>query len=279
MPPQRKDQDDDQDPRDFDPRSSNFALFAHKLRTYRKREGMSQTDVGTFCNVSHKTISAIENLYRIPNDDVAKKLDQLFGVDIFEDLYWLILRDAELIPGLLSYTQEEARADIIRIFAPAYIPGIFQTEAYARAMLRAGERDDRLEQMLEIRMARQVILDREDPPHLIVLIREAALREPVGGREVHAEQLDRLLELAARPNITIQVIPSGARVYVMGEFTIFSYDDAADLGHVEAAVDQGHIVEPPPLVLRLALKFDQARGEALTVVETEELIRSIREAL
>ncbi|MEV5574948.1 Scr1 family TA system antitoxin-like transcriptional regulator [Spirillospora sp. NPDC052269] len=279
MPPQRKDQDDDQDPRDFDPRSSNFALFAHKLRTYRTREGMSQTDVGAFCNVSHKTISAIENLYRIPNDDVAKKLDQLFGVDVFEDLYWLILRDAELMPDFLSYTSHEARADSIRVFAPMLVPGLFQTEAYSRAILRTETPEAQLEQAVAFRMSRQELLDREEPPFIVVLIREAALHEPVGGTEVQKEQLDHLLELASRPNITIHVIPAGAPVYDRSMFALFGFDTENGLGYVEAAADRGHTLEPPGLVHRLVMAFDRARAEALSATESVVRIRSIREAL
>ncbi|MCP2335125.1 helix-turn-helix domain-containing protein [Actinomadura rupiterrae] len=278
MPPQRKPQDgDEQDRRDFDPRSSNHALFAHKLRTYREREGMSQTEVGAFCNVSNKMISAIENLYRIPNDHVAKRLDILFDTDVFEDQYWLILRDAELTPGFLSYTRQESKADSIRMFAPMLIPGLLQTESYARAVLSTWEKEDKVEQMLAVRLARQGILEREDPPHVAVLIKEAVLREPVGGREVHREQLDHLLDLARRPNIAIQVIPTGAAAYDC-PFVLFGYSDEADLGYVEGAIDLGHMVEPPRLVFKLALRFDQFRGEALTVSESEELIRSIREA-
>ncbi|MFC4910353.1 helix-turn-helix domain-containing protein [Actinomadura gamaensis] len=280
MPPQRKDQDgDEQDRRDFDPRSSNHALFAYKLRTYREREGLSQTEVGAFCNVSNKMISAIENLYRIPNDHVAARLDLLFGVDIFADLYWLILRELRLTPGFLSYTREETRADVIRIFAPMLIPGLFQTEAYARAVLSTETPEGEVEQALAVRMARQGILDRETPPFIIAVIKESALREPVGGREVHREQLDHLLELAGRHHITVQVLPDGAPVYITGMLAVFGYTEEADLAYVEAPVDNGHMVEPPALVLRLAMAFDRARGEALSVAESERRIRSIREGL
>ncbi|RFU42803.1 XRE family transcriptional regulator [Actinomadura logoneensis] len=278
MPPRRKEQDEN-DPRNFDPRSSNYALFAHKLRTYREREGLSQTEVGASCNVSHKTISAIENLYRIPNVDVAEKLDLLFDADIFADLYWLILREAELTPGFISYTQEEARADSIRVFAPTLIPGLFQTEAYARAILQTETPEDEVDQALAVRMGRQAILARENPPYIVALIKEAALREPVGGREVHREQLDHLLELAGRHNVTIQVIPDGAPVYLTGLLAVFGYSEESDLAYVEAPVDNGRMVEPPALVHQVVMAFDRARGEALSVAESERKIRSIREAL
>ncbi|MEV4252808.1 helix-turn-helix transcriptional regulator [Spirillospora sp. NPDC049652] len=278
MPPRRKEQDDN-DPRNFDPRSSNHALFAHKLRTYREREGLTQAEVGTSCNVSQKTISAIENLYRIPNDDVAEKLDRLFGVDIFADLYWLILRDAELMPDFLSYTSHESRADSIRVFAPMLIPGLFQTQAYARAILQTETPAAQLEQAVALRMGRQELLDREEPPFIVVLIKEAALRDPVGGCEVQKEQLDHLLELAKRPNINIHVIPDGAPVYDRSMFALFGFDEESALGYVEAAVDRGHTLEPPALVHRLAMAFDRARAEALSATESVVRIRSIREAL
>lgn len=274
MPPKSQD-----DSRNFDPRSSAFSLFAHKMRRYRERDRLSQAQVGTACNVSGKLISAIENLWRLPGLDVSVKLDHLYGSDFFEDQYHAILRETELTPDFRDYAKQEEQAASVHAYEPLMVPGLFQTDAYMREVLKAGQRDEQLQRMMAVRMGRRDILEREEPPFIVVLIRETVLREPVGGPALMREQLANLSELGRRPRNSIQVVPTGAPPYISGAFTLLAYAEGPSLGYVEAAVGQGRLVKPPSTVHRMLVTFDQLRSQALPAPESERLIRSIMEEL
>jgi DNA-binding XRE family transcriptional regulator len=268
-----------EDRRDFDPRSSCYALYVDKMRRYRARESYTQDEVGAACNVSGKLIAAIENMRRMPNLDISQKLDSLYSVDFFEDQYYEVLREGKLTSGFRTYAEQEEQAALLEMHAPQMIPGLFQVESYARHVLRAGQSEETLDQMVAVRIGRQEILDGDDPTFVVALIKESVLREPVGGRDVMREQLAHLVALARRRNVSVQVIPYGAPVYVSGAFVLLGYTEGASLGYVEAAIGQGHLVEPPAVVHRMAVRFSQIRAEALPVSESEQLIISIREAL
>lgn len=184
---------------DIDPSASAAEQYAYRLRLHRERAELTQDDVTRKCIISVKMIGHFENCRRIPTLDVSKSLDRLFGLDrYFEELHPHVVREAALSPAFRSYAEEEQRADSLRIFDPLLVPGLAQTEAYAREVLRAGQRDDRLTQAVALRLSRQDVLDREDPPFLVILMKESVLREPVGGPEVMKEQLAHLLESGGR---------------------------------------------------------------------------------
>ncbi|MEU6039625.1 helix-turn-helix transcriptional regulator [Actinomadura sp. NPDC047616] len=265
--------------RDFDPKGSCAAAFVQRMRRYRERDGLSQAEVGAACNVSPKTISAVENLRRLPTLDVSVKLDHLHETDYFEEQYWHVIREAGLSLTYRNYSEQEAQADSIRVYEPLNVPGLFQNEQYARRVLSAGQHPDNLEQAVAVRMGRQDILRREEPPFITALIREAALRETVGSPEEMQEQLAYLLKVAHDPRNTVQIIPSGAPVYVPSGFTILGFAEGDDVAFVEGAVGLGRVIARPVDVHRLAVRFDMIGGEALPVGESEMLIKSIMEAL
>jgi len=265
--------------RDFDPKGSCAAAFVQRMRRYRERDGLSQAEVGAACNVSPKTISAVENLRRLPTLDVSVELDRLHETDYFEEQYWHVIREAGWNLAFQNYSEQEAQADSVRIYDPLHIPGLFQTERYARQLLSAGQRADVLDQAVAARMGRQDILQRDEPPFITVLIKETALRDPVGGPEVMREQLAHLLKMANEPRNTVQVIPSGAPVYVSSGFTILGFAEGNDVAFVEGAMGLGGVVARPIDVHRLAVRFDMIGGEALPVGESETLVKSILEAL
>ena len=269
----------DEEQRDFDPKSSCAAAYAHRMRRYRERDGLSQSEVGAACTVSGKLISAIENLRRLPNEDVSVKLDRLYETAYFEEQYWHVIREAGLSLTFRSFSEQESQADSIRMYAPERVPGLFQIEPYARHVLGATDRGDALDREVAHRLGRQEILRRADPPYVTALIKEAALREPVCSPEVPREQLAHLLEVMSMPTVTMQVLPTGALAYVASGFTLLGFAEGTPIGFVEGAEGLGRVIEPPASVHRLAVRFDVIRGEALTVGDSEKLISSIMEAL
>jgi Domain of unknown function (DUF5753) len=120
---------------------------------------------------------------------------------------------ANVLPSWFEpYLGLEQAASVIRSYEVQFIPGLLQTPEYARAVARLAEgiSEAEAEQRVALRMHRQQLLHRDRPPHVWMVIDEAALRRPIGGRAVMQGQVDHLISLARRPNVTIQVMPFGA---------------------------------------------------------------------
>jgi hypothetical protein len=148
---------------------------------------------------------------------------------------------ADVVPGWMQpFLDLEEAADLIRTYEVQYVPGLFQTEDYVRAVITLGHRDvpaDVVERRVGMRIARQRILTRPEPPKLWVVVDEAALRRPIGGSKVMRAQLKHLASVAARPNVTLQVLPfaSGGHATGGGAFSIlrFPQKDLNDVVYLE----------------------------------------------
>jgi transcriptional regulator with XRE-family HTH domain len=174
-----------------------------------------------------------------------------------------------------AYVGLEASARSIRGYESQTLPGLFQTERYAREMIRAARHDidsDEIERRVHVRMARQSLLNQEDPVRIWVVQDEAALCRVVGGTIVMREQFDHLCNLAERPTVTLQVLPfsAGAHAGMDGAFAILGYDTSPQEDLVFATNAAGGLfLEKPEELHRYGLIFDHLRAKAL---EPEESI-------
>lgn len=139
-----------------------------------------------------------------------------------------------LPPAYRDFISLESQASGMRTLETSVVPGLLQTPEYARAVTRAaveGVSEDKLDQLVEVRIARQDVLHGDPPLELNALLDEAVLRRAVGGPEVMARQLRRLREAAALPQVRLQVLPftAGAHVGITGPFVIFSFSSTTDL--------------------------------------------------
>ena len=141
-----------------------------------------------------------------------------------------------------------------------------------------GTSKDETEQLVTARMERQVILDRADPPLLWVVIDEHALRRPVGGRKVMAEQLDHLVEMAQRTSVLIEVVPLdvGAHEGVNGAFVIADFADTPSIVYLETALT-GLVVERPEDVAAVTLSYETLRAEALSRSGSLDKLKEVRQ--
>ncbi len=161
------------------------------------------------------------------------------------------------------------------------IPGLFQTERYAEAINRAtgpGLTGEALEQRVEVRLTRQAVLTRPSPLEMRVVLDESALRRLVGGADVMQEQIARLLELAALPNIIVQAIPFSAGAHpgtLVGPFVVLRYSDPADpdVLYIEGAADP--YLDREGEVERYTKTFDHLRGSALSVDATRAMMEDL----
>jgi transcriptional regulator with XRE-family HTH domain len=155
-------------------------------------------------------------------------------------------------PAARTLFGNEAAAKIIYKYEPTFVPGILQTEEYARAVLQGlGHSEDEIDRMVEVRLGRQELLDRDPPLRLQFILGEAAVSRAVGGRGVMRHQLDKLKELAKRSEISLQVLPFSVGAHPrMGEaFTILEFaDDLDDLLYLENAGRESTSREEPELI-------------------------------
>lgn len=175
-----------------------------------------------------------------------------------------------------GYVPLESEASLVRTFQTSHMPGLLQTEDYARALFRASTRrrtEAELERDVTVRMIRQRRLAADDPLELVAIVDEAMLHRPFGGPEVLRAQLTRLVEAAALPGVTFQVLPLGAAVRVSGSFTVLSFGDLGepDLVYVEYFMGATHI-DKAELVAASTLTFDRLRSEALSPLDSVELV-------
>lgn len=177
----------------------------------------------------------------------------------------------------------EAGANVIRTWELALVPGLLQTQEYAKAVWRAGQilDEDLVDRHVQARLARQAILSQGDPPTLIALIDEAALRKPIGGREVMRGQLLHLAKMATYPNITIQVVPDAAGAHMAltgGPFVILDFPEDPSLIYTVTATDSLWL-EKPSEYQRYTLIFTHVMASALSPEESIRHIETLSDQL
>jgi DNA-binding XRE family transcriptional regulator len=150
-----------------------------------------------------------------------------------------------------AYVDLESAASLIRTYEGQFIPGLLQTDDYMRAVIGGAHLADSGEEVgrrVRLRMARQTLLTRERPPRLWAVVDEAALRRPVGGREVMRGQVERLLEATKLANVTLQVLPfgSGAHPAMFGSFSVLRFPDRElpDVVYLEHLTGASYLNKP-----------------------------------
>ncbi len=166
----------------------------------------------------------------------------------------------------------------MRTFELVAVPGLLQTEEYARAMLSTQlmATADEIEEMVTARLARQAILDRERPPMLWVILDEGVLRRPIGGPKVMGEQLQHVADATRRPNIVLQVIPlsAGAHQGMSGNFVIAEFEKAAPVVYQDTA-SRGQIIEDADDIEAVSIRWDTLTAEALPRSASRELVEEV----
>jgi Domain of unknown function (DUF5753) len=180
-----------------------------------------------------------------------------------------------------AFAELEDMAGEIRSWDTQLIPGLLQTEEYALALIRAGRQtsEEVIDERLRARMHRKTLLQRQHPPHLSVLLDEAVLRRPVGGAEMMRRQLNALVELGLKPNISIRVLPKTVGLHPAlgeGSFMIFAFPPPEDPHVVYLETVAGGIyVEDVEQVTRCNAILDDITDMALTEEKSSALITAI----
>jgi transcriptional regulator with XRE-family HTH domain len=218
-------------------------LVGAQLRRLRTEAGLTREQAGEAIRASEWKIHRLENgQVGFKERDVIDLL-RLYGVTDPDEVaaFLLVTREAntpgwwqhygDVLPRWFrTYVDLESAATLIRTYEGQFIPGLLQTDDYMRALVQGGHLEESAEEVgrrVRLRLARQTLLTREHPPRLWAVVDEAALRRPVGGREVMRGQLERLIEATKLPNVTLQVLPFGAGAHpaMQGAFSILRFAD------------------------------------------------------
>lgn len=231
-------------------------VLGKRLQDLRERAGLSFERAAEALDVTHATIRRMEKAevgLKIP---YVEKLLATYGVTSHDEVetflalareanrpgWWRHFRD--VLPDWFSaFVSLESEASLIRGYQPHYVPGLLQTEGYARSVLRAGKpyaSAEEIDRGVALRSERQSLLTRENAPKLWVVMDETVFRRPVGGSRVMRAQITRLLEATAMPNVRLQVMPyaTGPHPAMYGPFHIFRFPlpELPDIAYSESLV-------------------------------------------
>ncbi|WP_307804144.1 helix-turn-helix domain-containing protein [Micromonospora echinofusca] len=254
-------------------------IFAEELKLARAAAELTQTQLAEAINYSGSLVAKIELAERRPNPDFARRCDEVLATSgLFTRIQRQVSRDV-IVAWLQEWVAVEQEATTLRGFEPLYVPGLLQTEAYARTVLSGSgllARED-VEQQVVARLGRQAILHAEHPPLLTVVVDEAVLRRPVGGPAVMREQLDHLVTLAgARPRVRIHVVPYSAGAYagLDGPFVMATLPSGDDLLFVEGPF-HGRTYDGAEDVQSAIQVWESVRGVALPQQQSLDLIAEV----
>ncbi|URM92674.1 Scr1 family TA system antitoxin-like transcriptional regulator [Streptomyces sp. MRC013] len=258
------------------------ALFGARVRRLRTAAGLTQAELGARAHVVSTRITQIERASGAkPTLELARALDAALDADdLLVELWPYVHREA--FPDWSRKFMEYAeRAVAFREYAAHVVPGLLQTEDYARAVLGLDallNGEEQLQERVVARMGRQERLDSPDRPELCVILDEAVLRRPIGGRAVMRGQLERLLDSAGKRRVTVQVLPfdQGGHEAMGGSLTVLTLPDGSEVAYTEGS-HYGQLVEEPCNVSRYKVIYDQLRVAALPPLMSLDMIRSVME--
>jgi transcriptional regulator with XRE-family HTH domain len=263
-------------------RQAAWEFFGTELKRRREEAGLTQVELGARVFISGAYIGQFEQAIRKPQLDIAQRIDVVLQTDgIFERLCKKLIDDHRFADYFAAVAELEALALKICEFAPALVPGLLQTERYARAITVAMNPfapDEEIEKKVSGRMDRAKILKGPTKPVYWAILHENGLRVPVGGPAVMAEQLDHVARLARERVVLVQVLPytAGAYAVMTGSLKLMEFEDAPPTAYTEA-VYSGNLLDDPAVVKDAQQAYDLLRAAALSPEASLALIESAAE--
>jgi len=263
------------------PAASVEAYYGHRLRRERETAGISQDELGRRMHYTGAAVQHIETGRRRPTVEFSAAADTGLDTDDLFTGLWHLMQRCDIATWFRDFAELEAQATAISSYTAQVVTGLLQTPDYAKATMQAflpeytaAERD----RDLKVRMGRQELLERDDPPLVWFIADEAALRRPIGGVRVMCDQLGHLLRTMGRPRVVVQVLPfsAGGHTGLTGPFTLLELPGEDDVAYVEAR-GHGRLITEPDEVLLQRRAFDRLRAVALSEADSFRMIASILE--
>jgi transcriptional regulator with XRE-family HTH domain len=271
-------------------------VLGRRLQELREAAGLKREEAAKVLRVAPATVRRMEMAEVALKIPYVQLLLSTYGVaeeetDAFVALaeeanqpgWWQRFHD--VLPDWFSlYVSLEGAARIIRSYEPHFVPGLLQTEAYARAVMEAGtiaqQGSDTIERHVSLRMTRQQLLEKPDPPHLWVIMDETVLCRPVGqGGEIMREQLDRLLEFAERDRVTLQIaeFAAGPHPGTYAPFSLFRFaePELPDMAFTEYLTGALYLDSRAEVSAHLEV-LDHMTARAASAERTKKILRERR---
>jgi transcriptional regulator with XRE-family HTH domain len=259
--------------------TSPMKVAGDALRHLRERAGLTQAELAKRVFCSQPTISEIERGMTLARPDFVALIDTAVEADGLLIKIWPVTASGGYSPELLSSL--EAKAIAILDWDGRYVPGLLQTPAYMRAILRTGRlrgTPEQIEALLEKRMARQSILVPEERPTTWFVMDECVLYRPYGGRDAMREQLLSLEQAADQPSTVIQVMESASTRHPGGEgpLRIMQFQDSSPVWYTDSWYESGRLSEDKDEVSDAMTNFDMIRASAMSPEHSAEFIATVR---
>ncbi|WP_069814385.1 helix-turn-helix domain-containing protein [Streptomyces sp. TP-A0874] len=252
-------------------------IYGEWLRAQREAAGLTQQDLANLAIMTRSHIAHIEAGRRIPSKEDARRLDGALNTgDVLSS--FLPQEDVAVADYFEAARQLEQQATVIQEFALSLVPGILQTEGYARAVLRPSvipRSEEECDRLLVTRLERGKILSNPATPLVCVLLDEAVLHRHVGSPEIMAEQLTHIVRMVEQERIRVHVLPFGAGYHplLQGMLSLMMFDDQPPVAYGEGVL-MGRLHDSPALVGTLQRTYTLALGDALPRKESVAFLRA-----
>ena len=262
-----------------------FRAVGKQVKLLRERAGLTQRELGDRLGYGEDQISSVERGRRIPQPEFLDAADDLLGAGGLlkaakEDVARAKAKARVKHPAWFrDYARLEADAVELSFFSTLSMPGLFQTENYARALfvMRKPLLDETtIEQRVAARLARQELLTRWPSPIVSSIVEEAVLQRPIGGPEVHREQLEHLLRLGRLRSTELQIMPTAGDEHAAmgGPFTLLTPKGRPPVAYLEIQ-NISRLITDAEEVRILAARYGCLRAQALTPRESLTLIEKM----
>lgn len=254
--------------------------YGEWLKAQREAAGLTQQELANAAIMTRSHIAHIEAGRRVPSKEDARRLDRALGTgDVLSS--FLPDDDAAVADYFEAARLLEQQATMIREFALSFMPGILQTEGYARAVLGTSfppVSEEERDRLVVTRLERAKILDAPVSPVVWALIDEAVLRRVVGSADIMAAQIMHLVRLVERGRVRVHVMPYGVGAYqlLQSMLTLMWFEDQPPLAYSEG-LQVGKVHDSPSVVTRLQGAYDLALSDALPLKESLAMLLATAE--
>jgi transcriptional regulator with XRE-family HTH domain len=253
--------------------------LARELIAWRDHRGLTQEELAAQINYSPSTVAMIETAHRQPRPEFIDACDKVMDTGgALRRLYKeLLIRES--IPDFMNrWLGIEEKASGLNTFQLTFMPGLLQTEEYARAVLRLGlptSGEEEIDALTLARLERKKILTSKKPPMYVAILDEGVIRRVIGGAEIMRNQVEHLIEMCELPHVKVQIVPMEVGGYAGfgGPFTLATLD-----GEEVAFLDNtlsGHVVEDPEHVAVIKNRWESLRAEALPRSASLKLMKEV----